>query len=739
MKKLERKLGLVSVVAISIGGMLGSGIFVLPGIAAAKTGPSIWLAYLIAGLCVLPAALSKSELATAMPTSGGTYVYIERTFGPIFGTIAGFGLWLSLLLKSAFALVGFGAYMFVLAQLPLKATALGFLVLIMILNVMGVKKVGQVQIVVVAVSILGLLLILLVGLPTINPANLDPAFTHGGRGLLTASAFVFISYAGVTKIAAIAEEIKNPRRNLPLAMMSALLLVTILYSFITFVLVGNIPVAQLAEDIRPIHTLSLAIGGKVAGYVAAAIGVVTLISMANSGVLAGSRFPFAMSRDKLLPVFLSKVHPRYTTPVTTIVLTCAVMAVVIVFLDVERIAKLASSFMVMMFIAVNSCVIVLRETSVQWYEPSYRSPLYPVTQVFGIISGLVLLFLLGSLALIGMVLLAAGGFAVYHFYGASRVQRSGVLKVYGHRPASFLLYNRKHRAKHRMISAKHLADNSYLRGANLDGVIASEAHVVVTLFGNEHSSEILVEMGAAIAPEKKVQVVHLKEVPDQTLLDALLVDDITVMSLNRRVGAMAEERNINVDFDAAVTHDLVGTVNAISNQTHCQWMVMGWDGKANFGLLVRNPIGWLVTRIHSNFALFQDKGIRYIRKILVAVRPGNNDPEFIQICDNIALFYKSSISLVRVVLPQDSQDQKEKILTQSNQMISACKCPAYSFLLEGKDPVAAICEASAGYDLLITGTPKSGNWRNILLGSGRDKFAESAACSVLRLTISSQV
>ena len=100
MKKLTRSLTLTSAIAISIGGMLGSEIFVLPGIAAAKTGSSVWLAYLLAAVCILPAALSKSELATAMPSSGGTYVFIERTFGPIFGTIAGIGLWLSLLLKS---------------------------------------------------------------------------------------------------------------------------------------------------------------------------------------------------------------------------------------------------------------------------------------------------------------------------------------------------------------------------------------------------------------------------------------------------------------------------------------------------------------------------------------------------------------------------------------------------------------------------------------------------------------
>ena len=110
MTSLIRTLSLPSAIAISIGGML-SGIFVLPGVAFGITGPSVSLAFLVAGICIIPAVLSKSELATAMPKSGGSYVYIERAFGPLFGTISGLGLWISLLLKSAFCLVGFGAYL----------------------------------------------------------------------------------------------------------------------------------------------------------------------------------------------------------------------------------------------------------------------------------------------------------------------------------------------------------------------------------------------------------------------------------------------------------------------------------------------------------------------------------------------------------------------------------------------------------------------------------------------------
>ena len=284
MKKLERSLALPAVIAISIGGMLGSGIFVLPGLAAAKTGPSVWLAYLIAAICILPAALSKSELATAMPSSGGAYVYIERAFGPLFGTISGIGLWLSLLLKSSFALIGLGAYLAVLINIDdnlTKLVALGFLCFIMFLNVFGIKKVGKVQIVVVSISLTCLISIFLVGFPLVNPEFLTPFLSNGNTGLISTVAFVYISYAGVTKVAAIAEEIKNPDRNLPLAMILSLLTIASVYVLITFVLVGNIPVNDLASDIRPVYTVAKIIGGKYFGYIAAAVGTITLMSMAN--------------------------------------------------------------------------------------------------------------------------------------------------------------------------------------------------------------------------------------------------------------------------------------------------------------------------------------------------------------------------------------------------------------------------------------------------------------------------
>ncbi len=726
MKKLERSLSLVYVVAIAVAGMLPSGLFVLPGLAAAKTGPSIWLAYLLAGFCVLPAAISQAELATALPTSGGAYVYIERAFGPILGTISGLGLWISLLLKSSFALVGFGAYLMVLADVPIKVVALAFLLLIMFLNIIGVKKVGKVQLAIISLSIAGLVPLVIYGLVTFDYDLLQPAVTHGSKGLITATAFVFVSYAGITKVAAIAGEIKNPNRNLPVAMVLSLVIVTVIYASVTFVMAGNIPTSSLEGDIRPIYSLAQQIGGTSIGVIAAVVGVFTLISGANSGVLAASRFPFAMSHDRLVPPLLAKVHPRYLTPIITIFFTCGLMALVIIFLDVEKIAKLASAFLVAMFILVNACVIILRETAVQWYTPPYKSPLYPWLQLFGILSGLVLLWYLGLLSNLAILLIAALGLAVFMVYGRTQSQRSGVLKVYGHRPALYLLYRRQ-------SSAKSAIFNPDPKVGSLDATLV-DANVVVPLLGAERSPEMLVEMGAALAGGEKIQVLHITEVPDQTILDALLEDDLIVSSLNRRISAMAEERQVDVDFDAAVSHDLVRTIYSVSDRTHCQWMVMSWDGRARTGILVNNPVGWLVSHVNSHFALYKDKGVRYIRKILVGMRPGRNDQEFVKVADRIANFHKASLTFIRIIdvntPPSDSAELEET----SKQLISNCQAPATVEIVKASNPLEALNAASAGFDLLITGTPRDDNWLRILFGS-RDRFAEQATCSVLRITL----
>ena len=720
MKKLERTLSLPGAIAVSIGGML-SGIFVLPGLAVGITGSSVWLAFLVAALCILPAVLSKSELGTAMPKSGGTYVYIERAFGPLFGTIAGIGLWLSLLLKSAFSLVGLSAYLYVVVNFDetyTKAIALLALLLILLLNVFGLKKVEKTQLFIVSISIISLIVIIFFGFNTFDTKLTEPVFSKGTNGFISGVAFLYISYAGVTKIAAVAGEIKNPAKNLPLTMIISLFLITTIYCLVALVLVGNVEASLLAEDTKPIYTLFQTIGGDTIGLIAGVVGVLTLLSMANSGVLASSRFPFAMSKDGLLPSYLAGVNTKFMTPVSAILTTSTLIALAIIFLDVVKIAKLASAFKVLMFIFNELTVIVLRETNAQWYKPTFKSPLYPYVQIFGILSGIVLLAYLGIMPVVSVLGVVVLGFLIFLVYG-SKSERSGIASSYG-----ILSFFRKDASKIREYSEE--TDNA-------EDTITTNAEVVVPLLGDEASPEMLVEMAAAIKSTNKVHAFDITEVPNQTDFTAFMEDSPTSASLKRRINGLADSKELRVDFEAVVTYELSQTINKLSSQESCKWLVMGWGARPNSGIFISNPIGWLLANINSNLALYKDNGIRYIGKVVLALRPGRKDKNFIGIADNICRHYGAKLTVLHIIPENNNSFEASKTRTQEK--LKQSKVNADVKVFKSDKPVDTISEVSAGYDLLILGTPEKDNWIKVLFGGGKDKFTERAACSVLRITL----
>ena len=720
MKKLERTLSLPGAIAVSIGGML-SGIFVLPGLAVGITGSSVWLAFLVAALCILPAVLSKSELGTAMPKSGGTYVYIERAFGPLFGTIAGIGLWLSLLLKSAFSLVGLSAYLYVVVNIDeayTKAIALLALLLIFLLNVFGLKKVEKTQLFIVSTSIVSLIVIIALGLTSFDTKLTEPVFSDGTNGFIAGVAFLYISYAGVTKIAAIAGEITNPSKNLPLTMIISLFLITTIYCLVALALVGNVEASILATDIKPIHTLFQTIGGDTFGLIAGVVGALTLLSMANSGVLASSRFPFAMSKDGLLPSYLAGINSKFMTPVSAILTTSTLIALAIIFLDVVKIAKLASAFKVLMFIFNELTVIVLRETNAQWYKPTFKSPMYPYVQIFGILSGIVLLAFLGVMPVVSVIGVVILGFLIFLVYG-SKSDRSGVASSYG-----ILSFFRKNASKIREYSEE--TDNT-------EDAITTKAEVVVPLLGEETSPETLVEMAAALKSTNEVQAFDITEVPNQTDSSVFMQDSPESTSLKRRIKRLSDSKDLNVGFEAVVTYELSQTINKLSSQESCEWLVMGWGARPNSGIFISNPIGWLLANINSNLALFKDNGARYIGKVVLALRPGRKDKNFIGIANNICKHYGATLTLLHVV-PENSRTT-ETIKHRSEEKLKQSKVSANVEVVKSSKPVDTIAEISASYDLLILGTPEKDNWIKVLFGGGKDKFTERAACSVLRITL----
>jgi len=386
--KLTRQLGFWEVFCLAAGAMISSGLFVLPGLAFAQAGPAVILAYALAGVMVIPAMLAKAELSTAMPRSGGSYFFIERSLGALSGTLAGLANWLSIALKAAFALIGIGAFAELIwgpqTEWVLKSIAIGVCLLFTVLNILSVKSAGRLQVVMVA----GLLVVLAgfvgLGMPQVRHAHLGEFMGKGMRAVLGTAGLVFVSFGGLTKIASVAGEIRKPGRNIPAAMVLAWAVVSALYVAAVFVVVGVLPAGELAGNLTPLSAAAERFAGPAGTVILAAAGMLAFITTGNSGILSASRSPLAMSHDGLLPRFFERLTGRSKTPYVSILFTSGFMVVVIAVLTVKGLVEAASTMMLILFMLVNVAVLIMRGSRIQNYRPLYRMPLVPWLPLAGI-------------------------------------------------------------------------------------------------------------------------------------------------------------------------------------------------------------------------------------------------------------------------------------------------------------------------------------------------------------------
>jgi APA family basic amino acid/polyamine antiporter len=428
---LKKELGLFGVFAIAAGAMISSGLFVLPGLAFAKAGPAMILSYIIAGLLVIPALLSKAELVTAMPKAGGDYFYITRSMGFAPGTVAGLASWLSLSLKTAFALMGMGIFALLinpgLSIAEIKTIAVIFCLFFMLINLLGIKEAGITQILLVVALLVILSLYVIVGFTNVHPDRLDNFTPYGFGRVLSTAGLVFISFGGLTKIASVAEEIKNPKVTVPLGMILAYVMVLGFYVAVAFVTVGILDPEALRTSLTPISAGAKTFWGTGGVIVTAIAALLAFISTANAGIMSASRYPLAMSRDKILPRFFSKISRKFKTPHIAIIITSCIMIITILFLDLEALVKAASTMLLLLYVSANLAVIVMRESRLQNYRPSFRAPFYPYIQIAGILGYLFLIADMGVLTLAITATFIAVALIWYLLYVRPKITRESAL------------------------------------------------------------------------------------------------------------------------------------------------------------------------------------------------------------------------------------------------------------------------------------------------------------------------
>ncbi len=371
---------------IATGAMISSGIFILPGVAFKEIGPAVFLSYGFAGIAAMIGALAMIELSTAMPKAGGTYYFIERSLGPGVGTISGILSWLALVLKTAFAAYGMGAVLCDLFGLNLVLVASASTIFFLAVNLIGTKEAAVMEVLMVFALLLIMFGYIAFGIPHVEIARYRPFFLEGKNfaTVIPVAALVFVSFGGLLKVSSVAEEVKTPRRNIPLGIFSSIVTVTALYVLILLVTTGIMPPDDFSKSLTPLADAAKKYYGSAGYWLVTAAALLAFITTVNAGIMAASRYPVAMGRDQLLPRFLARTTGKNETPVIAVIVTGTLMLLVLQ-LPLEMLVKAASAVIMASYVLINLAVIILRESQLQNYRPTFRSPGYPYLQICCII------------------------------------------------------------------------------------------------------------------------------------------------------------------------------------------------------------------------------------------------------------------------------------------------------------------------------------------------------------------
>jgi amino acid transporter len=667
-------LGLPALAAIGVGATLGVGAFVLPGMAVADAGPAAAIAYVVAGLVVLPAALSTAELATAMPEAGGTYLFVDRGMGPLMGTIAGLGVWASLLATTALALTGVGLHLEGLAgRLPGRAMAIGLAVVLTGLHLARGRTGGRVQGAIVMVTLVALVTLVVSGLATGDPTNLRP-FAPGTAGsFLGAAGMVVVAYAGVTGVATVADRVRRPDRTIPLAILLTLGALVALHPALVLGLVAVLGVDGLGSA-TPTIDVAAAAWGTTGGTVMAVVAILSLVALAGAGVASASRYPAAMARNALAPAWLGRVGRRAAAPVWAVTVTGAVVVVLVLAVPAIELARFASALQLLVFAMVHLAVVAFRSSGVAWYQPSFLSPAHPLVAVVGIAGSLGLLVALGPGPLVVAAAIVAAGTLWYRAFGRSRASRE-----------SALLDAFRVRENERVVGAAAAA-------IRRDGVL----HPLVLTRHNATPAKAaeLVHLGDGLLhPGGHLHVVRLRT--DTAGTTTPLVWDRILAPEDP-----APKSTLTLtDADAA---DVAGHIRAIGIDLLIAELPPATRRTSQFVEDVR----WVADNAGCDTAFVRYRGLAAIDHIVILGSGGPADALKLALAERLARTEGARLSLVHVVPETASGAQVDFIAEYQRRLAALCRVPVESRTPRASNLMTGIRTAvGADADLVVIGAP----------------------------------
>ncbi|QGA83771.1 amino acid permease [Halomicrobium sp. LC1Hm] len=727
-EELAKDLGPLAALTIGVGTMIGAGIFVLPGEAILKAGSLASVAFILGGIIAMFTALSASELGTAMPKSGGAYYYVNHALGPMFGSVAGWANWLGLAFASAFYMVGFGRYIarifglsgtvgvgpFSIAVVKLVALVGGaFFILI---NYVGAKETGRLQNVIVVLLIGILTVFTFLGTLRAEPSNL-PAATDVVTTLET-TGLIFVSYLGFVQITSVAEEIKDPGKNLPRAVIGSVVIVTVIYALVLVIMSAAVPQGFIADIIssdaeNPIAVVEVGdyIQGAVMGGALLFGGLLATASSANASILASSRINFAMGRDRIVTPALNEIHPRYGTPYRAISITGGLILLFIVIGDITLLSGAASGLHLIIYGLLNLALIVMRYVNPEEYTPDFVVPLYPLLPILGAVLSFALLVFVAGDALLLSFGIAAAAVLWYGLYARSRTEKQGIL------------------SKHIISCSEEMPDAavSAAVGVQPDG---GQYRVMVPLANPENEQE-LITLASAIAKQRggSVLATHIVTVPSQTALGAAAdrSDEIdeTSEQLLAKAREDAETFGVDVETNTIISHKSYEAIFDAARSHSADLVVMGWgpDAHGSPGR-AESAMDELTEAVPCDFLVFRDRGFDP-SKILLPTAGGPDSELSAAVAKLLQSEYGSEVTLLNVDDDREAGEQflqewaVEHGLEDANRRVKS------------GDIETAIRNAADDATLLLVGATEEGLLRRLVSQSLVLDVVDDVECSVL--------
>ena len=728
-----RDLGLFDATMLGVGAMIGAGIFVLTGIAAGVSGPASILAFALNGAVTLLTAFAYAELASAIPRAGGGYAYVRLAFPGAIGFISGWMLWFAYTVACSLYALGFAGYFWEVFHkylpvptdhlfgaageyLPIALVTVLIGIVFLRLNIRGAQVTGQAEnaLTVAKLVVLGIFIAYglkkIFGAPAEAASNFTPFLPLGAGGVVVAMGLTFIAFEGYDLIATVAEEIKEPEKNIPRATFISLAVAITIYLLILFVSLGAIRVdgitsweflgkygetaiVRAAEQFMPAFGVVIIVIG----------GLLATVSALNATILAASRVAFSMARDRWLPKKIAHIDPQRRTPRIAIIVTGVMLLIMAVTLPIETVGSAASLIFLLTFALVNLSVIALRRKAPE-IERRYKVPFYPLTPILGIVLNIFL--------------------ALYQFtfqpiawYVTGAWVVLGLLLYYGY--------------------FDKLADDiepQVLVPSRRADEPAVEDSVMVVLH-NPDFVETLLDFAIPVAElrGRRLVATTIVEVPQQLPIHEGMRFIHHREPLLHAAQQYGKEKGVKVETDLVIAHRVEEGIFTAAKRHHADVMVMAWKGYTDTRARIFGETADKVIRYAPcDLMMLKIEGKEF-RTCLFPTAGGPNAQLAADLLNTLAKRFDMELTTGYVVPPDATAEERATARSWIDKTLTHMRLdiPVEKRLIESKSVAGGLAKASRDFDLVVIGATKEPIFRKILIGEIPQRVARYSPASVL--------